>query len=296
MADAIIFGGNGQDGFYLNQWLNDQGLHVISTSRKGEGIQCDVSSFSAVEELVRTEKPTYIFHLAASSTTRHDTWSSQYSTITGGTWNVLESVKLHSPESKVFITGSGLQFENTGEPISETCKFEGSSPYSVARISSVYTARYYQSLGLKVYIGYLFHHESARRPLSHVSKKIAHEVALVCSGQQEQVTIGCLTVEKEWAFAGDIVEGIWTLVCQDEVFEAVIGTGEGFSIEDWINECFAFYGEPSRGRILEESEFIPEYTRLISNPSTIQSLGWRPKTGIKDLVAMFMESETNPKI
>ncbi|MCK5345844.1 MAG: GDP-mannose 4,6-dehydratase, partial [Candidatus Heimdallarchaeota archaeon] len=158
--NAIIFGANGQDGYYLNELCKLKGIEPIAVSRSGNWIRGDVSSYDQVEQLIKKHRPTYIFHVAANSTTHHNALFENHETISTGTLNILEAVKMHYPDAKVFITGSGVQFENRGMPISETDKFEANSPYSVARIQSVYAARYYRSLGLQVYVGYLFHHES----------------------------------------------------------------------------------------------------------------------------------------
>ena len=120
--------------------------------------------------------PDVIFHLAANSTTKHEALRENHETIVTGTLNILESVLCHSPETRVFIVGSGLQFKNSGLPISEDSEFDAASAYAVARIQSVYVARYFRRLGVRVYVGYLFHHESPFRHPHHVSKVIVDGV------------------------------------------------------------------------------------------------------------------------
>jgi GDPmannose 4,6-dehydratase len=284
----LILGAEGQDGYYLQSLLAEEGVDVVATSRKNKEAYCDVSDAESVEETIKQHKPSFVFHLAASSTTRHASWADQLATIDAGTWNVMESVRLHCPDSKVFVTGSGLQFRNEGEPISEGDPFHAESPYGVARIASAYTARYYRSLGLKTYIGYLFHHESPRRTSRHVSQKIALAATDVSRGKLDRVEIGTLSVVKEWGYAADIVEGIWKLVNQEKIWEATIGTGVGHSIGDWAKECFSYVGLDSADYLVEEKGFVPEYPFLVSNSSTIQSLGWRPKTSLRKLAEIFM--------
>jgi len=183
--NALIFGANGQDGYYLQMSCKQKEIIPICISRHGNGVQGDVSEYSQVEELVKQYRPSYIFHLAANSTTRHDVLFENHETISTGTLNILEAVKKHCPSAKVFITGSGVQFKNNGKPISENDPFEASSPYSIARIQSVYAARYYRSLGIQTYVGYLFHHESPLRKPSHVSQKIALAVQRIDRGNNE---------------------------------------------------------------------------------------------------------------
>src|SRR6202008_1963773 len=107
-----------------------------------------------VSKLIEEQKPDFIFHLAANSTTRHDALFENHATISTGSFNILEAVKNYSPQTKVFISGSGLQFVNADKPIKETDAFEARDPYSVSRIHSVYAARYYRRLGVKAYVGY----------------------------------------------------------------------------------------------------------------------------------------------
>ena len=168
MQTVIIFGANGQDGYYLSELYRRQGCEVLGISRTGDWLRGDVASFELVEELVRSRKPDVIFHLAATSTTHHDALFENHKTIGTGTLNILEAVYRWHPGCKVFLTGSGLQFTNRGEPIYETDPFDASSAYSVERIHSVYSARYFRTLGVRVYVGYLFHHESPLRKPTHI--------------------------------------------------------------------------------------------------------------------------------
>ena len=288
--NALIFGANGQDGCYLHELCKAKGIKPLGVSRSGDWIRGDVSDYKQVEELVKKYKPTYLFHLAATSTTRHDALFENHAAISTGTLNILESVYKHSPTSKVFITGSGVQFYNDGNPISEDTAFEASSAYAIARIQSVYAARYYRILGIKAYVGYLFHHESPLRKPNHVSQKIVLAAKRIAHGSEEKLQIGDINVEKEWTFAGDVAEVIMTLVEQENVFEAVIGSGKTHSIKDWIEVCFLHLGLDWT-RYLEQAEnFQPEYKRLVSNPALMDSLHWQPKIDLRQLAAMMIEA------
>jgi GDPmannose 4,6-dehydratase len=188
----------------------------------------------------------------------------------------------------VFLAGSGLQFVNNGRGISEKDAFEASNPYSVARIQSVYAARYYRSLGLKVYVGYLFHHESPYRKPSHVSQLIALAVKRIASGSREIIELGNILVEKEWTFAGDVVEGIFTLVSQDKIFETVIGSGLGYTIQDWLSHCFSCIKKNWIDYVKIKEGYLSEYSCLVSDPSTIKSLGWEPKVNLSQLANLMV--------
>jgi GDPmannose 4,6-dehydratase len=285
---AIIFGANGQDGYYLAEQFRLKNIEAVSVSRSGNHLRGDVSDRLQVDQLITAHKPAYIFHLAARSTTRHDAVFENHGTISTGTLNILESVKDHSPSTKVFITGSGLQFKNTGNPISEKDEFEANSAYSVSRIHSVYAARYYRSLGLKTYVGYLFHHESPLRKSSHVCQMIAQAVKSISSGSQNIIEIGDITVEKEWTFAGDVARGIFSLIEQDVVHEAAIGSGKAYSIEQWLDQCFRLIGRDWREHVRLRGGFTPEYKRLVSDPSTMNALGWLPEIDLPKLAEMMI--------
>jgi GDPmannose 4,6-dehydratase len=285
---ALIFGANGQDGFYLSELLNKQGVKVIGISKNGDFLRVDITSYEQIATLVKEQQPEYIFHLAANSTTRHDALFENHATISTGTFNILEAVKNFSPLTKVFISGSGLQFVNEDKPIKESDSFEARDPYSVSRIHSVYAARYFRKLGLQVYVGYFFNHDSPRRTERHMAKKISEAVKRIANGSDEKLTIGDISVIKEWTYAGDIVEGILTLVLQDDIFEANISSGLGYSIEEWLNACFNIIGKKWQDHVILKHDFSPEYKMLVSDPSIISSLGWSPTISFKDMAEMMV--------
>ncbi|MBA4167354.1 MAG: GDP-mannose 4,6-dehydratase [Chitinophagaceae bacterium] len=286
---AIIFGANGQDGFYLSSLLRAEGVEVVSASRKGRDfVNADIADYEAVRKLIAAHLPEYIFHFAANSTTRHDVLFENHQAISTGTLNILESVKLFSPHSKVFISGSGLQFKNTGKPISEKDPFEANDAYSVSRIQSVYAARYFRTLGLRVYVGYFFNHDSPERTERHLTKKIAEAVKAISKGSMDKLEIGNPDVKKEWGFAGDIVSAVWTLVNQDAITEAVLGTGKAYSIQEFIEICFSMIGKDWKQYVAIKPGFESPYSTLVSDPSTIFSLGWKPEKDIAQLAAMML--------
>ncbi len=284
---AIIFGANGQDGNYLSCLLQEKNITVVGVDRSKAGEGVEISQFDEVCKLIKTYQPVYIFHLAANSTTRHEAWQENHLTISTGTLNILEAVKLYSPKSKVFLSGSGLQFKNEGMPIRETDPFEATSSYAVSRIQSTYAARYYRMLGIKAYVGFFFNHDSPYRTERHINKRIIETVKRIANGSHEKLDLGDLSVKKEFGFAGDIVKGIMTLVEQDNIFESVIGTGQAHSIEEWVDICFSLYGLDWHEHVEKISGFKSEYSILVSNPKTIFSLGWAPETNIHSLAKMM---------
>lgn len=288
--NALIFGASGQDGHYLAEVCREKGVTPIGVSRSGAPFRGDVGSFAQVRALVQEHRPAYVFQLAARSTTRHEALFENHETISTGALNVLEAARLEAPDARVLIVGSGVQFANTGAPISETAPFEATSPYAVARIQSAYAARYFRSLGLRAYVGYLFHHESPLRKPDHLSTTIALAARRIGAGSEEKLDLGDVTVEKEWTFAGDVARAMFTLVSQDAIFEATIGSGRTHSVAEWLDACFRRVGKDWREHVRLREGFVPEYRRLVSDPSTIRALGWAPQLAIEGLAALMMQS------
>jgi GDPmannose 4,6-dehydratase len=117
---------------------------------------------------------------------------------------------------------------------------------------------------------------------------IALAVQRIANGSDEIIELGDISVEKEWTFAGDTAKGIFTLIEQDNVFEAVIGSGISYSIEDWLEQCFGIIGKDWHDYVHLRKGFTPEYIRLVSNPETINSLGWHPMVGLKELAEIMI--------
>ncbi|HET9430641.1 MAG TPA: GDP-mannose 4,6-dehydratase [Chitinophagaceae bacterium] len=283
---AIIWGASGQDGYFLTDLLKDKGIEVIPVTRQ-EKKHVDITNFEHVRVFINKIQPDYIFNFAANSTTRHDVWKENHETICTGTLNILEAVKNHSINTKVFLSGSGLQFQNVGRPIHELSPFEATSMYAVSRIHMTYAARYYRTLGVKAYTGFFFNHDSPRRSERHINKRIIEAARRIAAGSTEKLEIGDVSVRKEFGFAGDIVKGVWILVQQESVFEAVIGTGVAYSIEEWLEICFAKHGLNWRNHVVIIPDYKAEYKLLVSDPATIHSLGWKPEVSIRELANLM---------
>ena len=286
---VVIWGATGQDGFYLSELFSDLQFEVKKIGRKHqEGfLDIDITDFEQVQRFVSDYRPDYLFNFAANSTTNHSAWKENHETISTGCLNLLEAVRLTSPSTRVFLSGSGLQFQNSNRPIKETDPFEATSMYAVSRIQSVYAARYYRKLGLKIYVGYFFNHDSPFRSERHINSKIMNAARRIANGSHEKLAIGDLDARKEFGFAGDIVKAVWLMVQQDVVKEAAIGTGKSHSIEEWVNLCFSLHGLNWRDHVVTEEGFKSEYKTLVSDPSTIFSMGWKPEVTIEGLAKMM---------
>lgn len=291
MEKALLFGINGQDGYYLAKLLKANGIEVIGVSRSaGNWLQGDVADRNFVKELIRNKKPGYVFHLAANSRIDHELLGEHQRTIVDGTLHILESVVEYTQETKVFITGSGLQFKNTGLPINEQTVFEARDAYSLARIQSVYMARYYRTKGIRAYTGYLFHHDSPLRGNNHLNKKIADAAVAAGEGKEVSLSIGDITVEKEFGFAGDIANGIFHLTGQDHFYEACIGTGKSYPIEKWLQLCFSAKGKNWRDYVMLKENFEPGFRKMVSDSTLLQSSGWTPAVEIEQLAEMMVNT------
>lgn len=287
----MIFGSTGQDGYYLNKFLRLHHVTTINVSRKNSdnGLTGDVGNRKFVEEIIKEYKPDFIFHLAANSTVRHDVQFENHETISTGTLNILESVRLYSPSSKIFLSGSALQFRNEGLPIDEKAPFEAGSPYAVARIQSVYAARYYRkAFGLQVYVGYFFNHDSPLRTEQHVNQKIVKAAQRIAQGSKEKLMLGNIEVQKEFNYAGDVVQAVWVLVNQQDTFEAVIGSGKAYRILDWLVYCFESLHLEWEDAVVLKENFELQYQVLVSDPKLIMSLGWQPKVDFYQLANMML--------
>ena len=287
---ALIFGAKGQDGRFLSALLESSfKAEVLGVSRSAGAVRGDVGDAAFVESVIREYQPELVFHLAAESSTRHQALFENHSAISTGTLNILESVRLHVPSAKVFLSGSAMQFRNEGQPIDEETPFEASSPYSVARIQSVYAARYFRkAFGMRVYVGYFFNHDSQFRSERHVNQKIVAAALRIAGGSTEKLLLGNIQVRKEFNYAADVVDAVMTLVGQENVFEAVIGSGRAHSIEEWLDYCFSKLELDWRKSVEQVKTFIPEYQTLVSNPSLMRRLGWAPQVDFAGLADLMM--------
>ncbi len=292
ISKAIIFGANGQDGYYLSQLLKNKGIEFIGISRNGNHVKGNVSDYDFVQQQIKDYQPSHIFHLAASSTTQHHALFDNHHAISTGTLNILESVRLYCKNARVFLSGSAMQFKNEGIPIDEHTPFEASSPYSVARIHSVYAARYYRNkFGLKIYVGYFFNHDSPLRSEHHVNQMIISAVKRIKAGNNEKLALGDIEVQKEFNYAGDIINAVWLMINQDVYYEVVIGSGKAYRIKDWLEYCFNSIDKQWQEYVVNQPSFQSEYKILSCNPTLINSLGWAPNVSFHELADMMIKHE-----
>lgn len=285
---ALIFGVTGQDGRYLRELITREGVSVFGVARTGGDALCDVDNPDAVCDILRQICPDYIFHLAATSSTAHEHLWSNHASISTGTLAILDAVDRHVPKARVLLAGSGLQFVNEGLPLNEESPLDHSSPYVVARNSSLFAARYFRQRGLKIYFAYLFNHDSPLRSNRHLNMKIAEAAARAANDSKEKLLIGDLDAEKEFNFAGDVAAAMWLLIRQDELFECVVGSGQSHAVRDWIEACFREVGLDWKDYTETDRTYASPYRRLVSDPAKLLSLGWKPECTFSGLAAMMM--------
>jgi len=288
---VVVFGSGGQDGFFLAGIYRARGFRVVGVSRTrrhervfDESCTGDVNDWQFVDQLLSRVNPSIILQLAAISKMDHALMVANTNAIFLGLKNVLDWVYRNKSRAKIFFPGSALQFHNVGLPISEESPFQGGSPYSVCRIAGTFLARYYRQLGVRIYIGYLFNHESRYRTSDHLAGYIISGVRSIVEGKAKQLEIGDLNVEKEWTHAIDTCHAIALLVEQDELEEAVIGSGVVHSVRDFAKLCFERVGLDYRSYVISSENYFPRYKRMLANPERIFSLGWRPKIEFDELV------------
>lgn len=280
MRTAIITGANGQDGFYLAKLLSHYGVEPVTGIG---GAPVCVTDFRAAADMVQDTKPEFIFHLAAKSTVAHESAIQNHHLFANGTFNILEAVKDYAPECRVFLAGSAYQFLNVGNVIKETDPWDTRNVYCAGRGYMNLLARAYRAMGLHVYFGYFFHHDSPRRHARHLSSRIA-----AAARERKTIEIDHPAFVKEWTWAGDTVEAIWSLVNQEAVWEANIGTGIGRSVAEFADACYRQVGLHWQDYVLPKYDFKSEQRRLVCDPERIYSTGWRPRYDLEYLAKQMV--------
>jgi GDPmannose 4,6-dehydratase len=276
---AIITGSNGQDGWYLEKLLRHYRVEPIPIPSDS---YIDLNSGPIVQSFVDNVQPDFVFHLAAKSTVSHNSSVANHHIISNGSFNLLDAAHRFARNCRVFLAGSAYQFKNEGKPISETDPWDTTSVYCAARGYSKLLADAYRAQGLMAYFGYFFHHESPRRGSEHMSQRIAK-----AARNHEPIEIGDPSVVKEWTFAADAMEAVWSLVNQDVIFEANIGTGIGHSIAAFADLCYAAHSLDWKNYVKTSEDYISPYRSLTCNPERIFSTGWRPRTTIEELAELM---------
>lgn len=315
MAKALITGITGQDASYLAEFLLEKGYEVYGTTRRSSTvnnerikhiedkihiISADLLDQSSLVTALQTSEPDEVYNLAAQSFVKAS-W--EQPVLTGeftaiGVTRVLEAIRAVNPKIKFYQASSSEMFGKVVEvPQKETTRFYPRSPYGVAKVYGHYiTLNYRESYDIFACSGILFNHESPRRGLEFVTRKITHAVARISLGKQEELQLGNLDAKRDWGFAGDYVEAMWMMLQRSEPEDYVIATGEAHSVKEFVELAFNAVGITDWEKYVKsdvDAHMRPaEVDHLIGDASKAKKeLGWAPKTSFKDLVEMMVKSD-----
>ncbi len=310
---ALITGITGQDGSYLAELLLEKGYEVHGTYRRASTPtfdriehlvdhiqlhQTDLTDQASLHKLVNNVRPTEVYNLAAQSFVG-TSWDQVIATgdVTGlGTARILEAIQSVDPSIRFYQASSSEMFGKVHEiPQRETTTLHPRSPYGVAKVYSHYlTINFRESYDMFACSGILFNHESPRRGLEFVTRKITHAVARIKMGLQSELRLGNLDAKRDWGFAGDYVEAMWMMLQQEKPVDYVIGTGVTVRVGDFVDLAFAEVGlDPAEYVVIDPKFYRPaEVELLLADPSKAEKeMGWKPKTDLKQLVGMMVESD-----
>jgi GDPmannose 4,6-dehydratase len=316
---ALVTGAGGQDGRYLVQWLLAKGYEVYGMVRGVEGgssrSQCDASpprlfyvggDLTDLPSLLRAmhvAQPDEVYNLASMSQVSSSWATAQLTTDVNakGVVNILEAIRLYEGDDvgkvRFFQASSSEMFGKVQEvPQRETTLPWPRSPYGVAKTFGHHiTVNYRESYGMHASSGILFNHESPRRPVDFVTRKISRAVARISLGLQDELVLGNLDVERDWGFAGDYVEAMWLMLQQDEPDDYVIATGETHSLRELLDTAFRVVGIDDWARYVRQD---PAFMRPADAGLTLgdaskarEVLGWKPRVTFEELVTMMVEHD-----
>jgi GDPmannose 4,6-dehydratase len=315
MKRALITGITGQDGPYLAEFLLSKGYEVSGTVRRlstpnMENIKdivdkiklfsADLLDQGSLTDAIQESEPDEVYNLAAQSFVK-TSWDQPV--LTGeftalGVTRVLEAIRTVNPKIKFYQASSSEMFGKVTEsPQKETTRFHPRSPYGVAKVYGHYiTVNYRESYGLFACSGILFNHESPRRGIEFVTRKISHAVARISLGKQDKLELGSLEPKRDWGFSGDYVEAMWMMLQQDKPDDYVIATGENHSVQEFVELAFNAVGisDWKKHVISNKEEHMrpAEVDYLIGDASKAKKvLGWKPKTSFKELVEMMVKKD-----
>jgi GDPmannose 4,6-dehydratase len=314
---AIVTGINGMDGSHLADFLLEKDYEVFGLERRASTksrancghleekitfIQGDLSDQNSLTRMLKECKPDEIYNLAAQSFVG-ESWNTpeQTSNITGlGVLRLLEAIREYENSSiKYYQASSSEMFGRMVEnPAKETTPFYPRSPYGVAKLYGHWiTKNYRESYNMFNCSGILFNHESERRGVEFVTRKITNGIAKISLGLESTIKLGNLDAMRDWGYAPDYVEAMWLILQQDEPDDYVIATGESYSVRDFLNEGFKLIGIDDWSKYVEiDQRFIrPAEVDVLRGDYTKakEKLGWHPKTSFKDLVKIMLTNDIN---
>ena len=310
---ALITGITGQDGSYLAELLLAKGYEVVGVVRRTSHdsyerighlldrvhiVPADLLDQHSLTSVVKDAAPHEVYNLAAQSFVP-TSWSQPV--LTGeftalGVTRLLEAVRLVRPEARVYQASSSEMFGKAQEtPQRETTPFYPRSPYGVAKVYGHWiTVNYRESYGLYAVSGILFNHESPRRGLEFVSRKVSHGVARIVKGKDRKLSLGNLDARRDWGFAGDYVDAMWRMLQQPRPADYVVGTGETHTVRELCEVAFAHVGLDWQKFVTVDPRFVrpAEVDTLQADPAKAKrELGWAPRVDFRALVTLMVDAD-----
>jgi GDPmannose 4,6-dehydratase len=309
----MITGITGQDGSYLAEFLLSKGYEVVGVVRRSstvtfgriehiqddiEIVQGDLHDQSSLFNLVEEHRPDEVYNLAAQSFVP-TSWSQPVLTgeVTAlGVTRMLEAIRMVNPKTRFYQASSSEMFGKVLEvPQRETTPFYPRSPYGVAKVYGHWiTVNYRESYDMFAVSGILFNHESPRRGLEFVTRKITHGVARIKMGLDNELRLGNLDARRDWGFAGDYVRAMWMMLQQDEPDDFVIGTGKTCMVREFCDAAFRYVDLNYEDYVVCDDRFYrpAEVDLLVSDPSKAkEKLGWETEVSLEELVSMMVEAD-----
>ena len=315
MPTALITGVTGQDGSYLAELLLGKGYRVIGVARRSSTVtferiqhllddmtvvQGDLHDQGSLLAFLEEYKPTEVYNLAAQSFVP-TSWNQP--ALTGdvtalGVTRLLEAIRFVNPKIRFYQASSSEMFGKVVEvPQKETTPLYPRSPYGVAKVYGHWiTINYRESFNMFAVSGILFNHESPRRGLEFVTRKISDGVAKIKLGLSKELRLGNLDSQRDWGFAGDYVEAMWMMLQQEKPDTFVIGTGETHSVREFCEVAFGHVGLDYKEHVVQDERFYrpAEVDLLISDPSKARStLCWEPSVPFNELVTMMVDADVS---
>ena len=310
---ALITGVTGQDGSYLAELLLEKGYEVLGMVRRSSTVNFeriahlqdkitfvpgDLLDEISMIHILQEHRPQEVYNLAAQSFVQT---SFGQPVLTGettalGVTRLLDAIRLVDPEIRFYQASSSEMFGKVYEvPQTETTPFHPRSPYGVAKVYGHWiTLNYRESYGLHATSGILFNHESPRRGLEFVTRKISHTVAQIKLGLVDELRLGNLDAQRDWGFAGDYVDAMWLMLQREIPEDFVICTGQTHSVREFCEVAFGHAGlNWEEHVVVDETFFRPAEVDLLVGDATMadEMLGWKPETSFESLVTMMVDAD-----
>ncbi len=310
---ALITGITGQDGSYLAEHLLGLGYEVVGMVRRSSTVnferiahiqdQVTLVSGDLLDEasmiaILAEHRPREVYNLAAQSFVQTSWGQAVFTgeTTALGVTRVLDAIRAVDPEMRFYQASSSEMFGKVqAVPQSESTPFYPRSPYGVAKVYGHWiTVNYRESYGMHATSGILFNHESPRRGLEFVTRKITYNVARIKQGLQDKLALGNLDARRDWGFAGDYVVAMHLMLQQEQPDDYVIATGETHEVREFVELAFGHVGLDWRDHVVQDARYMrpAEVDLLVGDPSKAAAeLGWRPRMSFPDLVAHMVDAD-----